>query len=194
MRSRDEARTSMPSSEASSSRWYSVPRRASARSGEPKPESSPMNVAARKTRLTKIASPSCTNMPRKAGPDGSSASAPAASTKTPAVARAPTGRRPRLQDPRQQRHRRGVHRDQRDARREPEQHEDADEEHERDPLGSTRVLEVMEVRRWRAPEDLLGHTQDVDRGEEGAGHRRQQPPGEVRAPRAHEGQDLGHEA
>jgi len=53
-----------------------------------------MNVAARNTRLAKIARPSCTNIPLRAGPDGFRASAADASRSTPAVAIAPTGRRP----------------------------------------------------------------------------------------------------
>src|SRR5262245_22813987 len=63
----------------------------------------------------------------------------------------------------EQRHRRRVHGVERDARQDPEQHDDEDEDRERRPLGSSRVGQALEVRigRGRPPEDLLRHAQHV---------------------------------
>ena len=62
--------------------------------------------------------------------------------------------------------------------------------------GPARVGQVLEVGigRRRAPEDLLGHPQDVDRGQEGAEHAGKQPPRMPRLPGAEEGEELGDEA
>ena len=96
----------------------------------------------------------------------------------------------------QDRHGRRVHRVERDPRPQPEEHDHEDEDDEGRPLRSASVGQAVEVRigRRRAPEDDLGHPDHVDRGEEGADHRWEEPPGIPSLPGAEERQELGDEA
>src|SRR3989338_9949583 len=227
MRSRAEASTNIPSSDARRSTWYSPARRPGAAGGE-SPASRPTSGAQRNRRLAKIARPSRTNMAPGAGGTGGTSRLSTPTAPTPAVATSATHRRsaPRAQrfrtntarstsprpisrlparsrsgditlrphDPAEEGHGGGVHRRQGEPGHHPEQHEHGRQDDERNPLGPARVLEVGEVGRGRPPEDLLGDAQHVDGRQERAGHRREEPPDVVRAPGAHERQQLGHEA
>src|SRR5205807_2898699 len=81
----------------------------------------------------------------------------------------------------------------RERRQHPEEDQDEREERERDPLRAPRIRERGEVGRRRRPENLLGDAQDVHRRQEGADHRREEPPRVRRSPGAEEGHELGDE-
>src|SRR6266478_8750835 len=94
MRSRAEASTIMPSSDDSSSRWYSVARRRKTSPGSDSDARTPMSVLPRKSRLAKRASRSDTNAPPPAEPQGRRVNAAPTSTTRPSAVIAPVRRLP----------------------------------------------------------------------------------------------------